>query len=127
MGLAFRSQHWFSDGPSLWRDSRWNLWSCRVCFEFLLGREGLGFGGHHHVPDLIVVIWLYGMIAAAGYGLNMVTVAIAAMSLGVGIDYVIHVVERYREEREKGVLYIHLSLQWAAHRVWHWLAPQSQM
>jgi predicted RND superfamily exporter protein len=32
----------------------------------------------------------------------MVTVAIAAMALGVGIDYVIHVVERYREERSEG-------------------------
>ena len=31
----------------------------------------------------------------------MVTVAIAAMSLGVGIDYVIHVVERFREERSR--------------------------
>ena len=54
------------------------------------------------IPILIVVVWLYGMIAAAGYGLNMVTVAIAAMSLGVGIDYVIHVVARYREERHEG-------------------------
>jgi len=53
-------------------------------------------------PIFLVIIWLYGMIEVAGYGLNMVTVAIAAMSLGVGIDYVIHVVERYREEREKG-------------------------
>ena len=33
----------------------------------------------------------------------MVTVAIAAISLGVGIDYVIHVVERFREERAKGL------------------------
>ena len=31
----------------------------------------------------------------------MITVSIAAISLGVGIDYVIHVVERYREEMEK--------------------------
>jgi len=54
------------------------------------------------VPILIVVVWLYGMIAWFGYGLNMVTVAIAAMSLGVGIDYVIHVVARYREERHYG-------------------------
>ncbi len=60
-------------------------------------------------PILIVVIWLYGMIAFAGYGLNMVTVAIAAMSLGVGIDYVIHVVERFREERDKGRS-VHASL-----------------
>ena len=53
-------------------------------------------------PILVVVVWLYGMISVAGYGLNMVTVAIAAMSLGVRIDYVIHVVERYREERDNG-------------------------
>jgi predicted RND superfamily exporter protein len=39
----------------------------------------------------------------------MITVAIAAMSLGVGIDYVIHLIERYREEREKGTT-PHLSL-----------------
>jgi len=36
-------------------------------------------------------------------------VAIAAMSLGVGIDYVIHVVERFREERDKGRS-VHASL-----------------
>tara|TARA_B100000214_G_scaffold225471_2_gene164113 strand:- start:6401 stop:9670 length:3270 start_codon:yes stop_codon:yes gene_type:complete len=54
------------------------------------------------IPIVIVIIWLYAIISIAGYGLNMVTVAIAAMSLGVGIDYVIHVVERYREERSTG-------------------------
>ena len=70
--------------------------------NFLWGERALGLAIITTFPILIVVIWLYGMIAAAGYGLNMVTVAIAAMSLGVGIDYVIHVVERYREEREKG-------------------------
>lgn len=52
-------------------------------------------------PILVVVVWLYGLIALLGYGLNMVTVAIATLSLGVGIDYVIHVIERYREERDK--------------------------
>ena len=60
-------------------------------------------------PIFIVIIWLYAMVELAGYGLNMVTVAIAAMSLGVGIDYVIHLIERYREEREKGTT-PHLSL-----------------
>ena len=55
------------------------------------------------LPILTVVIWLYGIIAAVGASLNLVTVAIAAISLGVGIDYCIHVTERYREERFKGV------------------------
>ena len=33
---------------------------------------------------------------------NIVTVTIATISLGVGIDYCIHVTEKYREGREKG-------------------------
>ena len=53
-------------------------------------------------PILLVVIWLYGLIYAFGYSLNIVTVTIATISLGVGIDYCIHVTERYREEKEKG-------------------------
>ena len=60
-------------------------------------------------PIFVVIVWLYALIALAGYGLNMITVAIAAMSLGVGIDYVIHLIERYREESEKGAA-PHLSL-----------------
>ena len=54
------------------------------------------------LPILTVITWLYGCIHLLGYSLNPVTVAIAAISLGVGIDYCIHVTERYREEREKG-------------------------
>ncbi|MAH90804.1 MAG: hypothetical protein CMA11_03445 [Euryarchaeota archaeon] len=53
-------------------------------------------------PILLVVIWLYGLIYALGYSLNIVTVTIATISLGVGIDYCIHVTERYREEKENG-------------------------
>jgi hypothetical protein len=73
------------------------------------GERALGLSMITTFPILLVVIWLYGMIETAGYGLNMVTVAIAAMSLGVGIDYVIHVVERFREERDKGRS-VHASL-----------------
>ncbi len=53
-------------------------------------------------PILLVVVCLYGLIYAFGYSLNIVTVTIATISLGVGIDYCIHVTERYREEKEKG-------------------------
>ncbi len=66
------------------------------------GMSGFGVAVITTTPIFIIIIWLYGLIELAGYGLNMVTVAIAAMSLGVGIDYVIHVVERFREEKEKG-------------------------
>ena len=54
------------------------------------------------IPILLVVVWLYGLMNAAGASLNIVTVTIATISLGVGIDYCIHVTERYRESRENG-------------------------
>ena len=52
------------------------------------------------IPIAVVIVWLYALIQLTGYGLNMITVSIAAISLGVGIDYVIHVIERFREEME---------------------------
>ena len=53
-------------------------------------------------PIFIMIIWLYALVDLFGYGLNMVTISIAAISLGVGVDYVIHLIERYREEIEEG-------------------------
>ena len=65
------------------------------------GRKAFIFACITTIPIAVVIIWLYALIEIAGYGLNMITVSIAAISLGVGIDYVIHVIERYREEMEK--------------------------
>ena len=76
--------------------------SLTLILSILWGISGFGVAVITTTPIFIVIIWLYGLIEVAGYGLNMVTVAIAAMSLGVGIDYVIHVVERFREEQENG-------------------------
>jgi hypothetical protein len=73
-----------------------------LALSIFWGISGFGIAVMTTTPIFLVIIWLYGMIEVAGYGLNMVTVAIAAMSLGVGIDYVIHVVERFREEQENG-------------------------
>ena len=74
---------------------------------FVLGTLVIGFRSLRQslvtlVPILLVVLWLYGLIYAFGYSLNIVTVTIATISLGVGIDYCIHVTERYREGRETG-------------------------
>jgi predicted RND superfamily exporter protein len=51
------------------------------------------------LPILVVVVWLYGLMFVLGASLNIVTVTIATISLGVGIDYCIHVTERYRESK----------------------------
>ena len=60
------------------------------------------YAGITTAPIFIMIVWLYALVDFFGYGLNMVTVSIAAISLGVGVDYVIHLIERYREEIEDG-------------------------
>ena len=50
------------------------------------------------VPILLVVAWLYGFMYVFGYGINLVTATIGAISIGIGIDFAIHFTMRYREE-----------------------------
>lgn len=50
------------------------------------------------VPILVVVAWLYAFMHLAGYGINVVTGTIGAVSIGIGIDFAIHFIMRYREE-----------------------------
>ncbi|MEL6890501.1 MAG: efflux RND transporter permease subunit [Actinomycetota bacterium] len=53
------------------------------------------------VPILMVVAWLYAFMEIAGYSINLVTATIAAVSIGIGIDFAIHFIARFREELER--------------------------
>lgn len=50
------------------------------------------------LPIGLVVSWLYGIMYIGGYSLNFVTATIGAISIGVGIDFSIHITQRFREE-----------------------------
>jgi predicted RND superfamily exporter protein len=50
------------------------------------------------VPILLVVAWVYGFMFLAGYTINPVTSTIAAIAIGVGIDFATHFTVRFREE-----------------------------
>jgi uncharacterized protein len=50
------------------------------------------------VPILMTVAWLYAFMERAGYAINIVTATIAAVSIGIGIDFAIHYIARFREE-----------------------------
>jgi predicted RND superfamily exporter protein len=50
------------------------------------------------LPIGLVVAWLYAIMELAGFALNFVSATIGAVSIGVGIDYSIHMTERFREE-----------------------------
>ena len=52
-------------------------------------------------PILLVVAWLYGIMYVLGFSLNFVTAMIGAISIGIGIDYSIHMTERFREELKR--------------------------
>ena len=50
------------------------------------------------VPIGLVVTGVYAFMAVAGYTVNVVTATIAAIAVGVGIDFSTHFAVRYREE-----------------------------
>ncbi len=54
------------------------------------------------VPIVLITGWILGLMYVMGYSLNMVTASITAMTVGVGMDFSIHIMERYREERRSG-------------------------
>lgn len=62
--------------------------------------RSLKYGIAAVIPILLVVGWIYGFMFLAGFKINVVTATIAAISVGVGIDYSTHFTMRFREEFE---------------------------
>ena len=51
---------------------------------------------------LISMVWVFGLMGAAGIQYTIMSIAIIPLLLGIGIDYAIHILTRYYEERGKG-------------------------
>ncbi len=70
-----------------------------LCFlVILIVMRSVRFAVVTIVPIGLVVAWLYALMYLAGFALNWVTATIAAVSIGIGIDYSIHMTQRFREE-----------------------------
>ncbi len=54
------------------------------------------------IPVLFVLGWEPGLLVMLDIPLSVVTISIASIMIGIGIDYGIHITERVREELEKG-------------------------
>ena len=52
-------------------------------------------------PVVVVVLWTYGMMAASGIPFGPVTATIAALAIGIGVPYTIHITHRYLEDRQR--------------------------
>lgn len=50
------------------------------------------------VPIIIVVVAVWGYMALRGFTINVVTATIAAIAVGVGVDFCTHFTVRYRDE-----------------------------
>ncbi|MFC2095365.1 RND family transporter [Candidatus Bipolaricaulota bacterium] len=61
--------------------------------------RSLGSGIVSMVPLLFTVLFNFGVMAFAGKSLDIATLMISSITVGIGIDYGIHFIERYREER----------------------------
>lgn len=52
-------------------------------------------------PVMLVVLWVFGLMAVTGISFNPVTAMIAAIAIGIGVPYTIHVTHRYEEDRQR--------------------------
>jgi predicted RND superfamily exporter protein len=63
-------------------------------------KRSIRYGLISMVPILLVVAWVYGFMYLVGYKINPITATIAAISIGVGVDYSTHFMMRFIEEFE---------------------------
>jgi uncharacterized protein len=68
-------------------------------FAYEQRRPGLGVIAI--VPVGLVVLWTFGMMAATGIPFGPITASIAALAIGIGLPYAIHVVHRFTEDRAR--------------------------
>lgn len=51
------------------------------------------------LPVALVVMWTYGLMYAAGIPFGPVTATLAALAIGIGVPFTIHIARRFEEDR----------------------------
>lgn len=54
------------------------------------------------IPLVLGLVWMVGAMGAIGVSMNFMNVFVVTMIIGIGIDYGIHVVHRFRDEEARG-------------------------
>jgi predicted RND superfamily exporter protein len=67
-----------------------------------LGFWSLQAGAYSMIPLAIAVPALFGLMGTFGIELNVVTAMLSSIMIGVGVDYTVHFLWRYRDERRSG-------------------------
>ncbi len=74
-----------------------------ILFLLILIKRSITRGILIFTPLILGLTWTLGIMGWLGIPLSVATVGIGAMILGLGTEYGVFLVERYEEEREKGM------------------------
>jgi predicted RND superfamily exporter protein len=66
---------------------------------FRLTEGSSSLGAITIVPVILSVTWLFGTMATLGIPISLITAMVGSITVGIGVDYAIHVSERYWQER----------------------------
>ncbi|MFW6141326.1 MAG: efflux RND transporter permease subunit [Candidatus Saliniplasma sp.] len=85
--------------------------SLSIVFYFL--HKSIVLGVITTAPVAIITLWIVGTMYLSGVSLNVMTVSITALTVGMGVDYSIHITHRFNEERSNFDLYgaVHETVQ----------------
>ncbi|MFC1478736.1 RND family transporter [Candidatus Margulisiibacteriota bacterium] len=73
-----------------------------ILIIFFLGFRLVRYSLLALVPLIVGIIWAMGLTYVFIGGLNLFTALMGAILIGLGIDYAIHIIAIYTEERDKG-------------------------
>lgn len=73
-----------------------------VALIVILVMASVGTGLLALIPLVVTVAGNFGVMGYAGAHLDMATVMIASLTVGIGVDYAVHFLSRYRTERGVG-------------------------
>lgn len=78
-----------------------------LSFAIVMLLNGLGFwslsaGAWSMIPMAVAVPALFGLMGTFGIELNVVTAMLSSIMIGVGVDYTVHFLWRFRDERRSG-------------------------
>lgn len=68
---------------------------------FRLKAESATLGVVTLIPVVLSATWLFGTMAILGIPISLITAMVGSITVGIGVDYAIHISERYGEERRR--------------------------
>ena len=66
--------------------------------DFFQNKESFSKGVYATIPIIATIAILYGFMGYIGISLNVATVLVASVALGIGIDYSIHIITHFNHE-----------------------------